>query len=138
MSRSPHAIERHDMKTRMGFVSNSSSSSFVLFGRAFSKKEIAKACAEVLKMSADEISKDPDSYSDEVISILDYIEKSSGIRLHAEDGIGSYYDMVVIGALFDQMNDDESKKDFLSRIGDALNTVFPLVDNAEIIVDGGY
>lgn len=115
------------MKIRLDFVSNSSSSSFMLVGESFSHDELFDAWKK-LHPENDEDEFDPDDYAYEV---------ADECNLHCQRGIYDYIDEYVIGLPFSKMNDDETKKQFIDRINDALRKFFPN-PNADECVDGGY
>lgn len=58
------------------------------------------------------------------------------LKLENHHGIDNYYDMWAIGLPFGDMKDDETKKDFVKRIGKSLKPAFGDV-KVEALVDGG-
>ena len=117
------------MKIRTDFVSNSSSSSFMLIGACFNDEEIKNAW---LKLHP----KDAEIYDEDYTSdIADNLANRLGLRYMR--GIDNYYDEHCIGLTYDKMDANETKTQFEKRIADKLNTVFE-VDKVYCMVDGGY
>lgn len=132
------------MKVRLDYVSNSSSSSFMLVGQAFESDEVLKAWQRLHPEEAKSTGEEPDEHEEESDEYeddydeYDIVEKlSNELGLEYELGINDYYEMWVIGLPFEKMGDDETKKQFKDRISRCLQKAFPNA-NAEAIVDGGY
>lgn len=114
------------MKTRLDYVSNSSSSSFMLVGDAFDDDTIAKAWHKLHP----EDNGQKDSYE-----LADAIADELG--LDCRRGLDNYYELWVIGLSFDSMEDDETKRQFKDRIEAALGKAFD-DPHANACLDGGY
>ena len=94
------------MKIRQGFVSNSSTSSFCIYGASYNKPK---------KEFVDEVGEETSFY--EVLE--DFIEKNSkrlGLESHNPDGDGFY-----IGVGATDIKDDETGAQFKARVVSALH-----------------
>lgn len=118
------------MKIRNDFVSNSSSSSFMLVGASFNDEEIKNAWLKLHPKDAKIY--DDDYYTDDIAYDL-----AAELGLRYERGIDNYYDEHCIGLTYDKMDANETKTQFEKRILDKLNTAFD-IGKVYCIVDGGY
>lgn len=112
------------MKIRLDFVSNSSSSSFMLVGKSFSWNEIENAWN---KMHPDKEFEDPEDLAYE-------------LGLKCVNGIYNYYEEYVIGLSYWEMAKEETKAEFEERILQELKTAFPdlTIEDIGACIDGGY
>jgi hypothetical protein len=99
------------MKIRTDFVSNSSSSSFVLWGVDFDVNELAQKLKDAGLLKEDE---NADEYSD--MPLYEFFE-NAGFD-YGESVIGD--DAVVLGMRPDEMKDDETLAQFKQRVVEKL------------------
>src|SRR5271157_2755512 len=105
------------MKTRIGFVSNSSTSSFLIYGVVFRRSEAAALLAKLDKADdGKDKEEDEDDFDDSLYEKLD--EKLDEI---IEDTCLRFYmpyegEYVYIGTSWGQVGDDETGKQFKQRV----------------------
>lgn len=87
------------MKIRNGFVSNSSSSSFMIFGTYIPTKDIVKS---------------EDNYYDDIEKALE------GTGLTFSFGASDYHEEVCIGRSYSSIKDDETGKQFKNDVEEKL------------------
>jgi len=106
-----HAQTSDNMKIRNGFVSNSSSSSFLIFGKSFEDLNFLSQNEKVQVMLEDDL----DTY--EIMEAVFPWNKDNEIEYHMME----YDDTVYIGQSWDQVKDDETGLQFKQRTVDAIN-----------------
>ena len=121
------------MKIRTDFVSNSSSSSFMLVGACFNNKEIKDAWLKLHPEDSEKFNEDSENY--DIYDLAYDIAYELGLK--CECGIDNYYDDYVFGLPYGEMKIDETRAQFEERIRSKLNKVF-IVDEIGECLDGGY
>jgi hypothetical protein len=119
------------MKIRNGFVSNSSSSSFMIYGTYLDKSEIiAKAKSILTPEQIQEVFFDEDGNEIDLDSYDFDFDYSLGDKLSKKLGEGIYFyggyedEGRYIGASASSFKDEETGAQFKARVGDALKLAF--------------
>ena len=117
------------MKIRSGFVSNSSTSSFLIYGVALDPSEAEKLLNKAKKAAAkaataeaeeEDEEEDEDEEDSELYETLEEALEGTDLEMHYPDGYDAYY----IGASWSGVKDDETGRQFKQRIEDQLEQVF--------------
>jgi hypothetical protein len=107
------------MKIRLGFVSNSSSSSFLIYGMELDEEELLELASKINP----EI--DPEFYDEDILDdVLDVLyEKTDELKLDFKNVCGiSFY----IGKSWDEVKDDETGKQFKESVEKILREEFKI------------
>lgn len=119
------------MKIRNGFVSNSSSSSFCIIGMPFDEDDLRNYIAKVTGQEGFDT-------DDEDIDVEEFLDSKD---ISYENGIGEYYEQIIVGKYYSDMKPNETKAQFEERVKKAIENALPGIDE-EIKValhyDGGY
>ena len=123
------------MKIRSDYVSNSSSSSFMVVGAVFTYDDLV----EMAKRHEVKSEYHPDATDYEVWDPYDIISAlgQKFPELEFNSGIENYHDDYCIGIGYGGMKDGETKKDFEKRIKDQLKELTGKDEKVECLVDGG-
>lgn len=110
------------MKIRMGFVSNSSSSSFCVVGKIYEDEK-----NELLYKF------------DEMIYDLNKINEIDPTLVTCQ-GISKYYDNTILGMEIENIQDNETMSQFKQRVLEQVKKIDSnvVIDDIQIYVDGGY
>jgi len=95
------------MKIRNGFVSNSSSSSFCIYGSNFDFNDFITECKLI-----DDKAKEKYLQEGEYWEITEKVEKETGLEVHVHDESESVW----IGKSWSNIGDDETGKEFKDNI----------------------
>lgn len=124
------------MKIRTDYVSNSSSSSFMVVGHAFDNDELVKI-AEYNKLFS-EYQDSSDEYNEWSIGAIVEALEDKFNDLDFKYGLDNYYDEVCVGMTYDKMKDSETRKEFEKKIADRLKEMTGKQNiEIECLVDGG-
>ena len=115
------------MKVRTDYVSNSSTSSFVLIGDVFSKRDFENS--SFFKTGLDNDDK-----------LYSWENKCYELGLVVERGINDCYTEYVVGLRYADMKADETKSAFHKRIEELLKKAFPEKNDIDVTLksDAGY
>ena len=103
------------MKIRRGFVSNSSTTSFCIYGICLEDYDILQKACKIANIEVDVESDDFSSYE-----ICEQLVDKTGLEFHSgPEGEGMYF-----GISLSSMNDDETYGNFKKRISDKLAEIF--------------
>lgn len=104
------------MKIRNSFVSNSSSSSFIIYGIEISEEEVRKY--------ADKKYSDDKEYNNlnksEIFDIVDFLQSNDSLEFVCDYECDDYY----IGRSFEKIRDNETGKQFKESVEKQLSEVF--------------
>lgn len=108
----------------------------MLVGHAFELDELKKAWIYLHPKDNEKYDENFDEYDEDFeYDMPDMLAEELGLQ--CEHGIADYYDMYVLGLPFNEMKDDETKKQFIDRIKDAFSKAFTEEISVEAIKDGG-
>jgi len=108
------------MKVRIGFVSNSSTSSFLIYGTTIGSNDIEKAYNKFFPSKTPE--EDEDRYTDERLDEI--LQKEEFKKYRLETWHPDYDDENYIGACWSSVGDDETGKQFKERVEKQLKSIF--------------
>ena len=115
------------MKVRTDYVSNSSTSSFVLIGDAFSERDFENSSFFKTCLDNDD-------------RLYCWENKCGELGLVVKRGLDDYYDEYVVGLRYADMKSDETKIAFHKRIEELLRKAFPEKNDIDVTLrsDAGY
>lgn len=104
------------MRKRNGFISNSSSSSFLIYGTQIERGDIVELFNKVFpeKLIDEDSEDDVDEYE-----LMEEISEKTGVEFVS--GCDDFY----LGESWDSIGDDETGKQFKERIEKAIKEVIP-------------
>jgi hypothetical protein len=115
------------MKIREGFVSNSSTSSFLIYGATMDRSAAGALLAKLNKKAEaaadadpDEDEEDDDGDDDDLYEGLEKALEGTSLEFHMPYD----WDNIYIGASWSSVEDNETGAQFKSRIEDELKTIF--------------
>ena len=105
------------MKFRRGFVSNSSSSSFLIFGTIVDSGTISARARELMDAKEIEVPR-YDDWEDNDYEAAELLS-TGGLD------VNSVFDTIYIGLSWDRVGDDETGKEFKARACRLINALLP-------------
>lgn len=124
------------MKIRIDYVSNSSSSSFMVVGAVFTPDEIVEM-AKRHKVKSEHQPEDSDYDDWETTYELTDALKKKFPDLSFQRGFENFGDNFCIGIEYNRMKNNETKKDFEKRIKKQLKELTGKNNKVECLIDGG-
>ena len=126
------------MKIRTDYVSNSSSSSFMVVGKVFTWDDLVAMAKHNKIQSQDYEPVEDDDYEEwdsyDIISALE--QKFPDLEFNC--GLENYYEDYCVGMGYDSMKPDETRKDFEGRIAKQLTEMTGKeITKVDCLVDGG-
>ena len=128
------------MKIRTDFVSNSSSSSFMVVGKVFTSDDLVAIAKHNKLTSKYHPAKDGEEPNYEDWDSYDIISKleSKFPDLEFNRGLDNYYEDYCVGIGYDNMKPDETRKDFEARVAKQLSEMAGYdISSVSSLVDGG-
>jgi len=116
------------MKIKTDFITNSSSSSFVVIGTNMTPSDVPDETLkklQALDIDPEVMAEDPGEYIDKLLEGTD-LNYSYGYEYYGDISIGMYYT---------QMNDDETLKEFKARVQQAIKDSIGIVSDVGHIED---